>query len=96
MKTMLNIDVKVDYNDQNTSNKHASIFKEAVISVTNVSNLVVLKTISNSAPIATMFIDKLQLEQVIGSIAGEDTILVICDSEQGAKEVSLILNSYME
>ena len=88
--------VKVDNVSNTSSNKHIGFFKEAVISIVPINNLVVIKTITSSASIATMFIDKLQLEQIIGSIAGEDTILLICDSDEGAKEVSLLFNSYLD
>ena len=38
--------------------------------------------------------DTLTWEDVLGTIAGDDTILVIAKSEQSAKKIALLLKGY--
>ena len=50
-----------------------SIFKESVVSYVCAQNLVVIKTLPSLASAACCAIDAMQIEDVIGSIAGDDT-----------------------
>lgn len=78
----------VDSGEQAVSNKYISIFKEAVISIKTAQNLVVLKTIKCMAGAICSFIDKLNLESVMGCVAGDDTVLVILPTNEQANKVA--------
>ncbi len=53
------------------------VFTESVISIDHANNLIVLKTISAGAQAAAAAIDALRWQEVVGCVAGDDTILVI-------------------
>ncbi len=75
--------------------KMSKIFKESVISFDTAMNLLVLHTFSGSANAATAMIDKLGIPQIVGTIAGDDTILVITRSIEDVQKVTKILKEYL-
>ncbi|WP_138204496.1 arginine repressor [Haloimpatiens lingqiaonensis] len=69
------------------SDKLISIFSQTVLYVENISNFVVVKTISGSAPGAAEAIDSMNFEGIAGTIAGDNTIFLLIRSEEKAKEI---------
>ncbi len=78
----------VDSGDQAVSNKYISIFKEAVISIKTAQNLVVLKTIRAMANSICGLIDKLNLDSVLGAVAGDDTVMIILPTNEQANKIA--------
>lgn len=74
-------------NDYSLSNKITKIFKNAVISIDCAINLIVLKTLSGAASSTGMMIDHLGSKDVLGCVAGDDTVLVVCRDETAAAGV---------
>ena len=70
--------------NKNFSSKLQRVFKESVISVDYASNIVIIKTLSGMASAAATTIDTLDLNTVLGSIAGDDTIMVVIRTENEA------------
>lgn len=70
---------------ENVSPKIIELFKHVTLSIVGVNNLIVIKTLSGNAGSAGMAIDGMHFPQVIGSIAGDDTLLVISKSEADAQ-----------
>lgn len=68
-------------------NKLVSIFTQTVLRVENVTNFVVVKTISGSAAAAAEAIDSLNFDGIAGTIAGDNTIFVLTRSEERAQEI---------
>lgn len=77
----------VDSGEQAISNKYISIFKEAVISIKPAQNLVVLKTIKSMASSICGLVDKLNLDSVMGAVAGDDTVMIILPTNDVALKV---------
>ena len=50
---------------------------ELVVSVDHTGNMAVLRTPPGAAQYLASYIDRVGLEQVVGSIAGDDTIFVL-------------------
>ena len=69
------------------SEKLLNVFKNCVLSIERAQNLVVLKTISGSGNSAGLIVDKLRLSEIVGSIAGDDTLLVVTHNEEDASVV---------
>ncbi len=69
------------------SNRFSTIFKEAVVSLTQASNLVVIKTIKGMASAISSVVDKLEILNVLGCVYGDDTVMVIVNSENNVKSV---------
>ncbi len=77
------------------ASRFVNLFKEAVTSIVSAENLVVVKTLTGSANGAASLIDSLNLSVVLGSIAGDDTILIVTKSIADAEELSDILHGYL-
>ncbi len=60
---------------------------ELVEKVTRSQQLVLVKTTAGGGQSVAAALDAADLDQVIGSIAGDDTILVITESEQDAESI---------
>ena len=77
----------VDNSDQQVSGKYMGIYKEAIISIKNAQNLVVIKTLKGVANAISSFVDKLNLKNVLGTTYGDETVLVICPNNSEALDV---------
>ena len=53
---------------------------ESVLSVTSSNNLIVVKTLSGSANVAAEALDSLHWPEILGTLAGDNTILLIISS----------------
>lgn len=85
----------VDASEQQMSSKYTGIFKESIISVKAVNNLVVLKTLKGLSSAISSLIDKMSIKQVMGSVYGDETVMVICESNEATTEVMDKINQSM-
>lgn len=69
------------------SDKILSIYRQVTLSVSSANNLVVVKTLTGNANTVGMVIDSLHLPQVLGTIAGDDTLLIVAKSNSDAEIV---------
>ena len=76
--------------------KYQNILHETVTSVDSTSVFAVLKTYPGMANAACAAIDGLDLSDVLGTLAGDDTILVICRTEEEATELSAKLRQIIK
>ena len=77
----------VDSSEQQVSSKYMGIYKEAIISIKNAQNLVVIKTLKGVASAISSFVDKLNLKSVLGTTYGDETVMVICPTNSEAADV---------
>lgn len=61
------------------SDRFVKIFKETITSVKSSGNIVVIKTLSGCGPAAGEAIDSLNFSHIVGSVAGDNTIMVVVD-----------------
>ena len=73
--------------EKGINDRFIRIFSESVMSIAGAGNLIVLKTLSASAPSAAEAIDSLKWPEIIGTIAGDNTILVIIKNIEDVDEV---------
>lgn len=66
--------------------KYQYIVRETIISVDCACNMIVLKTLSGMAQAAAAAIDAMGWNEIVGSIAGDDTIFVVMRSAEKAAE----------
>lgn len=66
------------------SGKYYSILSHSVTSVNYAGNMAVVKCYSGMANAACAAMDSLEIENVVGTLAGDDTIFVLCRDEQSA------------
>ena len=77
------------------SPKMRSLFRDCVISVNYAQNLVVIKTLTGNGANAGTVVDKLNYQEVIGSVAGDDTLLVVCKDTNAAMVVVDKITAFM-
>ncbi|MBQ9792621.1 MAG: arginine repressor [Clostridia bacterium] len=85
-----------DTNSQ-ASNKYIFLLKESVISLKTVKNFVVIRTLKGMASSICSVIDKFNLDDVMGCVNGDDTIMIIFsnneESEYALNRLENIINS---
>jgi transcriptional regulator of arginine metabolism len=59
-----------------------------VVDVAHSGNLVVLRTPPGSAHVVGSALDRSGLEEVVGTVAGDDTVLVVVDEEIGGVDMA--------
>ena len=64
-----------------------NLFRDCVLSVRAAQNLVVIKTLTGNGANAGTVVDKLNHEEIVGSVAGDDTVLVVCENNESAQSV---------
>ena len=69
------------------SPKMKNLFRDCVIGVKAAQNLIVVKTLTGNGANAGAVVDKLNYEEIIGSVAGDDTLLIVCADNEGATTV---------
>lgn len=77
----------VDRAETSMFNRFIRIFTESVVSINAANNLIVIKTINASANAAAEAIDSLNWSQIVGTVAGDNTILVVVKTNEMAAEV---------
>lgn len=73
--------------------KMKSLFHQSVLSIEGVGNLIVIKTLTGTANSACILIDKFDHPEIMGTVAGDDTILVIV---RVASEVNSIVKQFQQ
>lgn len=73
--------------DNQISNRLTTILTESYVSSDYANNIVVVKTLSGMAQAAASAIDSLKWGEILGSIAGDDTLLIVCRAEKIAEEI---------
>lgn len=69
---------------ENTNHRASGIFNETIISYDYALNTVVIKCFPGMANAVCAAIDSMNLNEILGSIAGDDTIFILCRSEETA------------
>ena len=78
------------------SDKYLRVLKDGYISMDTAQNLLVVKTVSGMAMAVAAAIDSMKFSRTVGSIAGDDTIMIAFKSEKDADEVCEKIKSVIE
>ena len=70
--------------EKGAKNNFSTIFSSSAVSVEAAVNIVVIKTFSGMAQAACAALDMMSFDTIVGTLAGEDTIIVICRDEKSA------------
>lgn len=57
------------------SDRYARVFREGFVSMDRAQNILVIKTISGMAMAVAAALDALEISSIVGSIAGDDTVM---------------------
>ena len=69
------------------------IFAESVLSVAQADNLIIIKTLSGSGSAAAELIDSLPWPEIVGTLAGDNTIFVAVQSRE---KVHAVIQRFQE
>ena len=70
----------------NVASRLRTIFKEGVISFDLAQNIIVLKTMPGVASAACAAIDGMEITGLVGSLAGDDTAMLVMRTNEDAQE----------
>ena len=80
----------------NVAGRLNNIFRESVTSFDSAQNIVVLKTMPGLASAACSALDGMHLPNMVGSLAGDDTAILIMRTTQDAEELCLEIVKMLE
>lgn len=72
-----------------------NFFNNSVIMIKSAGNLVVIKTLGGMAGALCASIDSMNIEGLIGTIAGDDTIFIACADDNYATKLVVDLKNYL-
>lgn len=75
-----------------SSDKFGRMLKEGLVSIETAQNILVIKTVSGMAMAVAAAVDALHFQEIVGCIAGDDTIMAAVRSAEDA----LVLKNKME
>lgn len=70
----------------NVTGRLKTIFREGVVSYDHAQNLVVVKTMPGLGSAAGAALDGMDIPELVGSLAGDDTVLLILRTTQSAQD----------
>ena len=82
--------------DRSVSQKLLNIFRHSVLSIVYANNIVVIKTMPGSANIAGMMLDRLENPDILGCVAGDDTVMAVTKNEFVAQKITDMLSAQLE
>ncbi len=78
--------------DVTISGKLLNVVREATLSVVTAGNLVVVKTIGDSASVVSSAIEQFVGNDVVGIVADRNTILIVCTTPLDADTIATRIN----
>lgn len=78
--------VSIHQNRRDFNDRLRNVFREGVTSVDLAQNIIVLKTMPGLANAAAAALDGMEIEEMVGSLAGDDTALLVMRTNQAAEQ----------
>jgi len=69
------------------SDRLMRLFRDSILSIDHAGNILVLKTLSGAGQAAASTIDAINYEEIVGTIAGDDTIFVLIRDEETVEDI---------
>ena len=82
-----------DQAEHGVSDRFVRMFVDSVLSITPAGNIIVIRTLSGSANVAGEAIDSMRWPEVVGTLSGYNTILVIVHDEE---EAAVVVDKFNE
>lgn len=74
----------------------SSALTDSIIKIESAENIIVVKTLAGMANAIAVCIDSLELPKLVGSVAGDDTVLLVIKTTRDAAETEKVLKSTFE
>ena len=85
-----------DQADNNLTDRFIRMLAESLLSVSSANNLIVVKTLSGSANVAAEALDSMHWPEVLGTLAGDNTVLLIIRSNEETIPVTSRIRELMK
>ena len=85
-----------DQADNNLTDRFIRMLAESRLSVSSANNLIVVKTLSGSANVAAEALDSMHWPEVLGTLAGDNTVLLIIRSNEETITVTSRIREMMK
>lgn len=82
--------------NEDLSEKYTRVFRDAFVSMDMAQNILVIKTVSGMAMAVAAAIDAMHLHEIVGCIAGDDTIMCAVRSVDDTIAVMSRLRKFVE
>ena len=79
-----------------SKNRMARLFQDSIVRVDSALNQIVIHTMPGSANMVAAAIDLAKWENVIGTIAGDDNILIITNSTESVPKITKVIVTLMK
>lgn len=67
--------------------KYGRVFKDGVVNIDTAMNILVIKTVSGMANAVAAALDSMQIDSIVGTVAGDDTIMCAIRTVRDAQEL---------
>lgn len=84
------------HSDHYLSDKYIRVLKDGFVSMDMAQNILVVKTVSGMAMAVAAAIDAMKLKEIVGSIAGDDTIMMAVRTVEDTETVMGKIRSVLE
>ena len=85
----------VERAEKGMNDRFARILADSIVNVEPVNNLIVVNTLTASANAAGEAIDSMKWSEVMGTIAGDNTLLIITRSNEAAEALMVKFNGLL-
>lgn len=85
----------VERAEKGMNERFIRILAESIVNIDSVNNLIVINTLSASANAACEAIDSMKWSEVMGTIAGDNTLLIITRSNEAVETLLARFNSLL-
>jgi len=79
--------------DAHLTSKYIRVLRDGFVSMDNAQNILVVRTVSGMAMAVAASLDALRMKEVVGSIAGDDTIMMAIRTTE---ETKVVMNKIRE
>lgn len=84
------------HSDHYLSDKYIRVLKDGFVSMDMAQNILVIKTVSGMAMAVAAAVDAMKLKEIVGSIAGDDTIMMAVRTVEDTETVMEKIYSVLE
>ncbi len=83
-------------NDQYLGDKYIRVLRDGFVSMDMAQNILVIKTVSGMAMAVAAALDAMKLKEIVGSIAGDDTIMMAVRTVEDTQAVMGKIRNVLE
>ena len=86
----------LEHSSQYLGDKYIRVLQEGFVSMDMAQNILVIKTVSGMAMAVAAAVDAMKLKEIVGSIAGDDTIMMAVRTVEDTQAVMKKIRSAIE